>query len=114
MNMAYKIFSVALYRRIVPYVEAKLGDYQGGFRRNRSTIDQIFSIRRIAEIMEGVREINMVAFCSFEAAYDTINRNALYSARAEMGIPGKLIKLTRCTMLWNECIVKVVPQTRLW
>jgi hypothetical protein len=46
---AYKrLFSIFLVR-LTPYVNELSGDYQCGFRRNRSTIDQILYIRQILE-----------------------------------------------------------------
>ncbi|KAJ4440654.1 hypothetical protein ANN_08801 [Periplaneta americana] len=46
---SYKILSNILFRRLTPYVDEIIGDHQCGFRRNRSTIDQIFCIRQIME-----------------------------------------------------------------
>jgi len=45
LNIAYKIFAIILNQRPVDIVETKLGDYQSGFRPNRSTIDNIFMTR---------------------------------------------------------------------
>ncbi|KAJ4449477.1 hypothetical protein ANN_00876 [Periplaneta americana] len=47
--MSYKMLSNILLRRLTPYVDEIIGDHQCGFRRNRSTIDQIFCIRQIME-----------------------------------------------------------------
>jgi hypothetical protein len=47
LNVGYKIFAILLHNRICRIVEHKLGDYQMGFRPNRSTIDNIFTIRQI-------------------------------------------------------------------
>ncbi|KAJ4435513.1 hypothetical protein ANN_18129 [Periplaneta americana] len=46
---SYKILSNIFLRRLTPYVDEIIGDHQCGFRRNRSTIDQIFCIRQIME-----------------------------------------------------------------
>ncbi|KAJ4441767.1 hypothetical protein ANN_11625 [Periplaneta americana] len=43
---SYKILSNILLRRLAPYVDEIIGDHQCGFRRNRSTIDQIFVFDR--------------------------------------------------------------------
>jgi hypothetical protein len=45
----YKILSNILLSRLTPYAEEIIGDYQCGFRRNRSTTDHIFCIRQILE-----------------------------------------------------------------
>jgi hypothetical protein len=46
----YKTLSIILLFRLSPYAEEIIGDYQCGFRRNRSTADHIFCIRQILEI----------------------------------------------------------------
>jgi len=45
----YKILSNILLSRLIPYAKEIIGDHQGGFRRNRSSIDHIFCIRQILE-----------------------------------------------------------------
>jgi hypothetical protein len=46
LNVAYKIFAIILNQRLADIVEPILGDYQSGFRPNRSTIDNIFTLRQ--------------------------------------------------------------------
>jgi hypothetical protein len=46
---SYKILSNILLSRLAPYVDEIIGDHQCGFRRNRSTTDQIFCIRHTLE-----------------------------------------------------------------
>jgi sorting nexin-29 len=41
LNTTYKIFACLICNRLAKYSEQTLGDYQAGFRPNRSTIDQI-------------------------------------------------------------------------
>jgi hypothetical protein len=45
----YKILSNILLSRLIPYADEIIGDHQCGFRRNRSTTDQIFYIRQVLE-----------------------------------------------------------------
>jgi len=45
LNVTYKMLSYCLLDIIKPWVEGILGDYQAGFRQNRSTNDQIFILR---------------------------------------------------------------------
>jgi hypothetical protein len=46
LSTSYKILSNILLSRLIPYADEIIGDYQCGFRDNRST-DQIFYIRQI-------------------------------------------------------------------
>jgi hypothetical protein len=45
LNVIYKVLSGILYNRLRVYAEEILGDYQCGFRANRSTIDHNFTIK---------------------------------------------------------------------
>jgi hypothetical protein len=49
LSAAYRIFSNILLARLTAYVIEVTGDHQGGFRHNRSTMDQIFYIWQILE-----------------------------------------------------------------
>ena len=45
----YKMLSNILLSRLIPYAKEIIGDYQCGFRHNRSTTDHIFCIRQAIE-----------------------------------------------------------------
>ena len=47
--IAYKVFSNILFKLLSPIVDNQIGDYQCGFRKGRSTVDQIFTLRQILE-----------------------------------------------------------------
>ena len=84
LNTAYRVFARLLYARLEPYAEDCTGDYQAGFRADRSTSDQIFAIR---QILEKTREFNIVThhfFIDFKAAYDTINRMEMLKIMKEL------------------------------
>ncbi|XP_066907059.1 uncharacterized protein, partial [Halyomorpha halys] len=90
-----------MYNRLLLYVEQKLGDHQGGFRPNRSTINQIFALRQISEKMKEHQQTTWMLFIDFRAAYDTI-----MVATHELGLPSKLTRLVKCTMVSTTCQVK--------
>jgi sorting nexin-29 len=47
LSVIYKVFVKILAKWLSPYTEQIIGDYQCGFRRDRSTMDQIFALRII-------------------------------------------------------------------
>ncbi|KAJ4443686.1 hypothetical protein ANN_05361 [Periplaneta americana] len=71
------------------------GDHQCGFRRNRSTIDQIFCIRQILEKKWEYRGTVHQLFIDFKKAYDSVKREVLYNILIEFGIPKKLVRLIK-------------------
>ncbi|KAJ4427400.1 hypothetical protein ANN_25021 [Periplaneta americana] len=92
---SYKILSNILLRRLTPYVDEIIGDHQCGFRRNRSTIDQIFCIRQIMEKKWEYKDTVHQLFIDFKKAYDSVKREVLYDILIEFGIPKKLVRLIK-------------------
>lgn len=107
LNTAYKVLSNVINARLQPYAEDILGQYQCGFRKNRSTIDQIFILRQILEKCSEWCVDTYHMFIDFRTAYDSIKRIELYRAMQELGIPEKLTSLTRMTMASALCRVKI-------
>lgn len=64
-----------LLRRIQKISERVIGDYQCGFRKGKSTIDHIFTLRQIiSKHYEYNKNIHLV-FEDFKQAYDNIIRS---------------------------------------
>jgi hypothetical protein len=55
LSTSYKILTNILLSRLVLYIDEIIWDHQCGFRRNRSTTDQIFCIRQILEKKMGLQ-----------------------------------------------------------
>ena len=56
------------------YVDEIIGDHQCGFRRNRSTLDQIFALRQILEKKWEYNGTVHQLFIDFKKAYRSIER----------------------------------------
>lgn len=65
LNWLYNIFSKILVRTLEPYVEKQLGEYQCGFRHNRSIIDHISSLLLI---LEKCYDVNIHLFVDYKEA----------------------------------------------
>jgi hypothetical protein len=61
----------------MPHVETTIGDYQCGYQRESSTVDQIFTARQIFEKCSEHGKDTHNLFIDFKAAYDSINRCGL-------------------------------------
>lgn len=111
LSVPYKLLTKIIAARLEPLVEKIIGDYQCGFRKGKSTVDQIFAIRNI---LEKCNEYNVTIhqlFIDFKQAYDSIYRSKLYEVMAEFKIPPKLIQLVKMTLKNTKC--KVVIQGEL-
>ena len=70
----YTILESILYLKLLPYAEEITVEYQGGFQRGRSTVDQVFTVR---QILEKCWEQNIFVhnlFIDFQTAQDTVWR----------------------------------------
>lgn len=47
LNSGYKVLSLTIIKRLEIYTDEIVGNYQSGFRKNKSAIDHIFVIRQI-------------------------------------------------------------------
>ena len=107
MLNAAKVFAKILYNRLFPHAETVMGEYQCGFRRDRSTTDQIFNL---GLILQRGREFNIQThhlLIDFKAAYDTIEHRELYIAMKELNFNTKLIRLVKATLEGYKSQVKV-------
>jgi hypothetical protein len=106
LNITYKSFAILLYNRLSEIIEPEIGNYQMGFRRNRSTIN-IFIVR---QIYEKCHEYNIELhniFVDFSQAFDTVNRDVIYNSLIKHNVPNKLISLMKLTMQQTKMEVKV-------
>jgi sorting nexin-29 len=93
LSTSYKILSNILHARLTPYAEEIIGHHQSGFRRNRSTTDQIFYIQQILEKKWEHNGTVYQLFIDFKKAYDSVRREVLYNILIDFGIPRKLVGL---------------------
>jgi hypothetical protein len=89
LNIAYKMYAILLNNRLSEIIENILGDFQMGFRPNRSTIDNIFMIR---QIFEKCYEYNIQLhniFVDYSQAFDSVNRNKSIECLIKYEVPKK-------------------------
>jgi hypothetical protein len=86
LSTSYKILS-----NILLFIDEIIVDPHCGVRRNRSTTDQIFSIR---QILEEDRQYNGTVhqlLVDFKKSYDSVRREVLYNILTEFRIPMQLV-----------------------
>ena len=98
---SYKILSNIILERLTPYIDKIIGDYQCGFRHNRSTIDQI--LEKKWEYNGTIHQL----FIDFKKAYDSVKREVLYNILIEFGIPKKLVRLIKMCLSETYSRVRV-------
>ena len=90
-----KLFTKIMNDRLSRFVEEKniLSDVQYGFRKNRSTIDCLFIIKGLIDIMFAKGLKLYVCFIDYEKAYDLVDRACLFHKLLKQGISSKCINV---------------------
>ena len=110
MSVAAKVYNKMLLERLRPLVDVILRRNQAGFRRARSTIDQICALRRIFEGVQ-YKNISLVAtFVDFKKAFDSVDRPMLFEIMRQYGIPTLLIDAVKKLYNRSKAVVSVDGQ----
>jgi retron-type reverse transcriptase len=107
LSTSYRILSNILLARLTPYADEIIADHQCGFRRSRSTTDQISYIRQITEKKWEYNGTVHQLFIDFKKAYDSVRREVLHSILIEFGIPKKKVGLV------NMCLNETYSTVRI-
>jgi len=78
MSVAAKVMGKVLIRRTSGGVDTKLRKEHAGFRKGRSTIEQIFVLRNIVEQAVEWNSSLYVCFVDYEKAFDSVHRKTLW------------------------------------
>ena len=97
LSIAGKILARVLLNRLNEHLEQSglLPESQCGFRKNRGTIDMIFTARRLQEKCQE-QNVNIYMTCvDLTKAFDTVSREGLWKIMAKFGCPAKFIAMVR-------------------
>ena len=111
LSLTSKVFSRILLTRMQKTVDTILRQEQAGFRKGRSCVDQIFTLRQIMEQSEEWNTTVYAAFVDYEKAFDSVHRDSLWKIMRHYGIPSKLVKITK--LLYNNFESAVVCENSL-
>ncbi len=95
LSIAGKIFARVLLNRLITTAEGNLPEAQCGFRPGRSTVDMVFVVR---QLQEKCIEQNMplyFVFIDLTKAFDTVNREALWTMLERIGCPPKFVQIIK-------------------
>ena len=95
LSVPGRILSQILLNRIKKKVNDKLRPNQAGFRPNRSTIDQVTTLRIIIEQSKEWNSPLFINFIDYKKAFDSLDRNSLWKIMRHYGIPEKLINVIK-------------------
>lgn len=108
LSVAYKILSKALLNRIEAQADPQIGEYQAGFRKGRSCVEQIWSLKTILQMRKCRNTV--ITFIDFKKAYDSIDRETLFKIMEEFGIDRKTRKIIEQTLTGTTSKVKFMGE----
>lgn len=111
LDTSYKLFTGILLSRINSWISCNdiLNEYQAGFRRGYSTIDNIFNLTSIVNLMFHEKKKLYAFFVDFSCAFDLIPRNSLFYKLSSMGLSTKMVKIlsllymNTSSQVWDGC-----------
>ena len=107
LSIPGKTFCKMLIKRSSQKIEEVMSESQFGFRPGRGTVDAIFVIR---QIIEKAKEHNVPLhfnFIDFNAAFDTIWREALWKILLHIGIQHKVVSIIKNMYEDTKCAVQI-------
>jgi hypothetical protein len=89
-----KLFEWMLLTRLTGYSDefGYLAEEQGGFRKGRSTLDQIFTLHEILASRRERQKRTFLAFLDARRAYDRVWRDGLLYRLMQCGINGRMLR----------------------
>lgn len=106
LDTTYKIYARMLNERLKKIADHLISEEQVGFRKGRSCMDAVFTLKRI---IEERREFNCethLAFIDLEKAFDNIDRELLWNILIRRGYPKHLVEAIKS--LYKETSICLV------
>jgi hypothetical protein len=111
LSVPGKLFMRVLLNRIKDPLETEFREEQAGFRRGRSTVEQIFALRQIIEKKWEFGRAVYLAFVDLEKAYDSVWREGMWRMAEHYGVAMRVVTILRnwyrgvcsCVRVEGEC-----------
>ena len=96
--------------RLQPLLTKNRRPEQSGFTAGRSTMDAILALRLLSEIRREFNRPLAVAYVDIKAAFDSVDRKALWLALKGIGVPDPLMRLMQDLHVGSCARVRVGSQ----
>jgi hypothetical protein len=95
ISVASKLMASFMLRRLSHTREQQIREEQAGFRSGRGCVDQIFTLRLLLEQRHIYRRPTFVVFLDIRAAFDSVDRTALWDCVLRNGMPEKFVRILK-------------------
>jgi sorting nexin-29 len=107
LSVPGKLFAMTLIDRSTQFIRKCRRIQQAGFMPNRSTTEQIFTVRQVIEKAREFQRTAYLAFVDFKAAFDSVDRESLWLILERTGLPDKYCRLFKALYTGTKSSVQV-------
>ncbi len=111
MSITGNVYGKVIIERVQQLTEEKIGEEQGGFRKGRGCVDQIFCFRMVVEKILTKGKKLYAAFMDLEKAYDRVDWPALWDVLKIYGVGEKLLRAVKSFYEEASACVKIRGET---
>ena len=109
-----KVILMVILDRINAVIQGQLSEEQGGFRKDRGTIQQILTLRLIAEkYLERNRQLYN-CFVDYTKAFDSVWHDGLWAVMRSYTVPEKVVNLLSVLYSNAQLAVRINGQVGDW
>ena len=114
INHTGKVFLTVLLHRPKSQLDPYLSEEQAGFRKDRSTIHQILTLRLLAEKAKRQGKKIYNCFIDFQKAFDTIKHKVIWATLKSYGVEAKMVALLEKIYEKSQSAVRIGKETGEW
>ena len=107
VNVASKLLTGIILRRLTNVREKQIRENQAGFRPGRGCINHVFTSRQILEHRHTFRRPTILLFLDLKAALDSVDCNTPWYCLSQKGVPIKFVYLVKSLYSQSRGCVRV-------
>ncbi|KAJ8408552.1 hypothetical protein AAFF_G00251870 [Aldrovandia affinis] len=111
LSIPGKVFCSVLLQRLKTEVDNILREEQAGFRKGRSSSEQIFTLRNIIEQCLELQTTLIINYIDFKKAFDSVHHESLWQIVQLYGVPSKYVNIFRALYRNSTCRVRTSSGT---
>jgi hypothetical protein len=114
INHTGKVLLTVLLNRLRSHLDPYLSEEQAGFRKDRSTVHQILTLRLLAEKAKRQGKKIYNCFIDFQKAFDTIKHKIMWATLESYGVESKMVTLLRQIYEKAQSAVRIGKEYGEW
>ena len=108
-SCVYKVLSNLINNRVINFLEGwhVIAEEQNGFRKQRSCLHHIHSLRSILQTRQLTGISTHTCFIDFQKAFDVTDRSLMYYCLVQCGIRGKILSMIEQFYKYTENTIRL-------